>query len=51
MLAGKTEAFYEQAMKSFGEVAQKSVNEADNNSRKQTFDEFQQFLARRNAYE
>jgi integrase len=49
MTAGETEAFYERALKNFGEIAEKSVSEATNNSRKRTFEEFQQFLAR-NAY-
>jgi hypothetical protein len=49
MTAGETEALYERALQSFGEIAEKSVNEANNNSRKRTFVEFQQFLSR-NAY-
>jgi integrase len=49
MTAGETEALYERALQSFGEIAEKSVNEANNNSRKRTFEEFQQFLSR-NAY-
>lgn len=49
MTPGETEAFYKRALKSFGEIAEKSVNEANNNSRKQTFEEFQTFLSR-NGY-
>jgi hypothetical protein len=43
MTPAETEAFYERALKSFGEIAEKSVDKANNNSRKRTF------LAR-NAY-
>jgi integrase len=49
MTPAETEAFYERALKSFGEIAEKSIDEANNNSRKRTFAEFQAFLAR-NAY-
>jgi hypothetical protein len=49
MTPAETEALYERALQSFGQIAEKSVNEANNNSRKQTFSEFQEFLAR-NAY-
>jgi hypothetical protein len=49
MSVGETEALYEGALKSFGEIAEKSVSAANNNSRKRTFEEYQQFLAR-NAY-
>jgi integrase len=49
MSPGETEAFYDRALKSFGEIAEKSVSEANNNSRKRTFAEFQEFLSR-NAY-
>jgi hypothetical protein len=49
MTAGETEALYERALQSFGEIAEKSVNEANNNSRKRTFEEFQQLLSR-NTY-
>jgi hypothetical protein len=50
LTASETEALYERALKGFGEIAEKSVSEANNISRKRTFEEFQQFLAR-NAYE
>jgi hypothetical protein len=49
MTTGETEALYERALKSFGKIAEKSVSEANNNSRKRTFEEFQEFLSR-NAY-
>lgn len=49
MTIGETEALYERALQSFREIAEKSVNEANNNSRKRTFVEFQEFLSR-NAY-
>lgn len=49
MSVRETEALYEGALKSFGEIADKSVSAATNNSRKRTFEEYQQFLAR-NAY-
>jgi integrase len=49
MTVGETEALYERALQSFTEIAEKSVNTASNNSRKRTFQEFQQFLSR-NAY-
>jgi integrase len=49
MTVQETEAFYDQAVRSFGEIAEKSVNEANNNSRKRVFEEFQAFLSR-NAY-
>lgn len=49
MSVGETEALYERALQSFGQIAEKSVNEANNNSRKRTFGEFQEFLSR-NAY-
>jgi hypothetical protein len=49
MTVGETEALYDRALQSFAEIAEKSVNAASNNSRKRTFEEFQQFLAR-NAY-
>jgi hypothetical protein len=49
MTPSETQAFYDQTVKSFGEIAKKSVNEANNNSRKRTFAEFQAFLSQ-NAY-
>jgi hypothetical protein len=49
MSVGEIEALYERALQSFGEIAEKSVNEANNNSRKRTFGEFQEFLSG-NAY-
>lgn len=49
MSVGKTEALYERALQGFGEIAEKSVSEANNNSRKRTFQEFQEFLSR-NAF-
>jgi hypothetical protein len=49
MTVAETEALYDQALQSFGQIAEKSVNEANNNSRKRTFAEFQEFLSR-NAY-
>lgn len=49
MTVGEMEALYERALQGFGEIAKKSVNEANNNSRKRTFAEFQEFLSR-NAY-
>jgi integrase len=49
MTVGETEALYERALQSFGQIAEKSVSEANNNSRKRTFQEFQEFLSR-NAF-
>lgn len=46
MSVGETEALYDQALQRFGEIAEKSMNEASNNSRKRTFGDFQAFLAR-----
>jgi integrase len=46
MTPGKTAAFYDRALTSFGKIADKSVNEANNNSRKRTFYEYQTFLSR-----
>jgi integrase len=49
MSTEETKALYDRALRSFGEIAEKSVNEANNNSRKRTFQEFQEFLSR-NAF-
>lgn len=49
MLPEETSAIYDRALSSFSEIAEKSVNEANNNSRKRTFEEYQAFLAQ-NAY-
>ncbi|GAQ92604.1 putative Phage_integrase [Klebsormidium nitens] len=49
MSAGETQRFYEGALNSFGKIAEKSVNEASNSSRKRTFQQYQEFLAR-NAF-
>jgi hypothetical protein len=49
MTVGKTEALYERALEGFGEIAEKSVSESNNNSRKRTFQEFQESLSR-NAF-
>jgi hypothetical protein len=50
MTHGETKALYERALQGFAQIAEKSVNNANNNSRKRTFAEFQDFLSR-NAYE
>ncbi|GAQ83653.1 hypothetical protein KFL_001560200 [Klebsormidium nitens] len=49
MSSEQTRRLYEGALTSFGKIAEKSVNEASNNSRKPTFQQFQGFLAR-NAF-
>ncbi|GAQ85468.1 putative Phage_integrase [Klebsormidium nitens] len=49
MSSEQTRRFYEGALASFGKIAEKSVNEASNNSRKRTFQQFQGFLAQ-NAF-
>jgi hypothetical protein len=46
MTIGETEALYERALQVLARLPKKSVNEVNNNSRKQTFAEFQEFLAR-----
>jgi integrase len=46
MTPEETAALYERALTSFGEIADKSVNEANNNSRKRAFSEYQRFLSR-----
>jgi integrase len=42
----ETAALYERALTRFGEIADKSVNEANNDSHKRTFSEYQSFLSR-----
>ena len=49
MSAEETQRFYEGALNSFGKIAEKSVTEASNSSRKRTFQQYQDFLAR-NAF-
>jgi integrase len=46
----ETSELYGRALTTFGEIAEKSVNEATNNSRKRTFQEYQEFLAK-NAFD
>jgi hypothetical protein len=45
MTVQETEELYERALNGFGKIAEKSVSKANNNSRKRTFQEFQQFLS------
>lgn len=49
MSVEQTQQFYDGALTSFGKIAEKSVNEASNSSRKRTFQQYQDFLAR-NAF-
>ncbi|GAQ93183.1 putative Phage_integrase [Klebsormidium nitens] len=49
MSAEQTQQFYDGALSSFGKIAEKSVNAASNSSRKRTFQQYQDFLAR-NAF-